>query len=482
MMIEPSDQTLKDVLTTNHTSLGSKILLLDGGVSTHLEDLILRQRNNSQTSQHYHQHQHQDHHQQQQQPVQNKQQQQQQQSTHDGDGVFPYRELWSSSLLLSEDGRQLIQQGHIDWIDAGVDILSTVTYQCHYESSLWPTNSHQQQQHQEQVLQEQKLTTIISHNNEISLVALPVVTKSVMDEMWHDGIELARNSIEQCKSRTSSSNSNSDKGKQNTKKVYVVASSGCYGAALANGAEYTGRYEDNHNQNKTSSKYRNKTNKVQEIDLYDFHCKKLQRILQLKPDGIAFETVPNLIECQEIVKLLTTPTTSCWNKMVDLPACWISLACQNESQLNDGTPLSVVIPLLLSSTSTNELQGIGFNCCHCDHLHSLVKTLIQYYIEYKQRRAIVIYPNSGEEWDAVKSTWKVGTGYTTPTDMAHKIASVIDTIETTWYNCSSTTIPPTTISIPTPTIIIGGCCRTRPSTIATLRSLIDARLARRNEK
>ena len=46
--------------------------------------------------------------------------------------VFTPRELWSSSLLQTAKGRQDIADCHKAFAQAGAQILSTVTYQCHY--------------------------------------------------------------------------------------------------------------------------------------------------------------------------------------------------------------------------------------------------------------------------------------------------------------------------------------------------------------
>ena len=91
MSMSPS---LKDWMlqrTENTSSNEKDILLMDGGVSTHLEQLLKEK-----------------------------------------EASFPHRALWSSSLLLTPSGRDWIQRGHNDWLEAGSDILTTVTYQCHY--------------------------------------------------------------------------------------------------------------------------------------------------------------------------------------------------------------------------------------------------------------------------------------------------------------------------------------------------------------
>lgn len=119
------------------------VLLLDGGVSTYLEN-VLKERNQ----------------------------------------VFSHRSLWSSSLVL--DGNQEdIQSMHRAFHNAGADVVSTVTYQCHFSGT--------------------------------------DVSDEVMTRMMRDGIRWARRA---------------------TPGGYVAASSGCYGSALADGSEYTGAYGD----------------------------------------------------------------------------------------------------------------------------------------------------------------------------------------------------------------------------------------------
>lgn len=80
-----TDTLLKSILRNPST-----ILLLDGGTSTCLEN-ILQAKPEPQS--------------------------------------FPDRNLWSSSLLLSASGRKDIQNAHDQFYDAGSDIVTTVTYQ-----------------------------------------------------------------------------------------------------------------------------------------------------------------------------------------------------------------------------------------------------------------------------------------------------------------------------------------------------------------
>lgn len=384
--------SLKDNLLSSN-----RILLIDGGVSTHLEDKLIE---------------------------------------NDCKNGFLYKEFWSSSLLLSFKGRDLILEGHKDWIKVGANILSTVTYQCHYEHLLWP--------HQSPNLSDIENTSFAPKER------IEQFTESIVNEMWRNGIKLANQAIENCAEHFRVVNC-SDPSKhrdpnEKPSKVWVAASSGCYGAALANGAEYTGLYPG---KDLTS--------------LQDFHLRKIKEIIQYSPDAIAFETIPNCLEIEALSAALAhTYETTCHAN--DLPACMISLACKNESQLNDGTPVENVIKVILETIPASYVQAIGFNCCNCRFLLGLVDILIRQLVAFKQQRAIIIYPNSGEDWDAGNKKWNEGSGCISSHEMAKQIFDVVLRIEATWKRLSK---------LPIPVIVIGGCCRTRPQTIADLRLMID---------
>ena len=62
---------------------------------------------------------------------------------------------------------------------------------------------------------------------------------------------------------------------------------------------------------------------------------------------------------------------------------------------------------------------------------------------------IIVYPNSGEEWDANNKTWKPNT---TMSDEQYGLLAL------DWYKCGAN--------------IIGGCCRTTPNTINAMKQTI----------
>ena len=337
-----------------------RILVLDGGVSTHLEHLA---------------------------------------------GPFQHRELWSSSLLVPDAGNskeQTLLQGHLDWLQAGANVISTVTYQCHYQQEYWPEKA-------------------------------GVADEKAMDEMWRKGIEIATTAVSQHQSSSSA-----------RRPQFVLASSGCYGAALANGAEYTGEYG-------TASL----------ADLEAFHLHKLIQISKSRPDGIALETVPSIVECQALRNVLTS-RTDLWRDM----ACYVSLACRNHRELNDGTPITQALHLFRDIPI-----GIGFNCCDVAHLRNgLLQTLVKEILETKSQRAIVFYPNSGEAWNAAKESWEEGTGCRDGRKMAQELLECIHLVE----NLCPKDNPP-------PRMLVGGCCRTTPSAVQHLVKLVDQHLGAANK-
>lgn len=330
------------------------IYLLDGGVSTHLRDL------------------------------------------HGQD--FQHNELWSSSLLLDDKGRDTILQGHKDWLESGSNILTTVTYQCHSTSG-------------------------------------KIIDNAKMEELLKQGVKLAQ---------SASATSQQQK--------YVVASMGCYGAMLADGSEYTGNYP----------------NIKCEQDLMDFHRRKTEILLQQNPDGIALETVPCVQEVRAFVSLWKQLQTK---SKKALPACWISLACRNGQELNDGSKLQEALKAVDELDPTGLLiQAVGINCCHSEHVQSLVQILVQHSMQQSTKnhrrtpRGIVIYPNSGEEWDAETKTWKEGTGLgedALQDVFATRLMEAVAVIDQEW-----------TLG-PRPRIVLGGCCRTRPETVRALRTQVD---------
>lgn len=398
---------LKDLLLDKNETGGfsasadgiRRILVLDGGVSTYLENLLAQAERDEDNDR----------------PVDHDMATTSSISapTHSTAVVhpaFPHRELWSSSLLLTDQGRRIIRQGHLDWILAGADILSTVTYQCHYNRTRW------------------------------SDALQNYVSFETMDDMWRLGVSIAREEAERASNR----------------RVFVAASLGCYGASMANGAEYTGQYGE------------------QTVDdLMHFHRRKLEQAVLNRPDAVAFETIPSVLECRALARLFEMsqnilkppPTKRCDSTC----ACWISLACRNGDELNDGTPVETALTAL-DKIPVELVQGVGFNCCDSRHLPVLVGRWLDFETKIcrSQRRALVLYPNSGEKWCADNATWIPGTGTAGSEDFCNELWKCVEVIRKHYIDAKESDDQLRPLAL-----VLGGCCRTTPSCIASLRHRVD---------
>ncbi len=195
-------------------------------------------------------------------------------------------------------------------------------------------------------------------------------------------------------------------------KPLVAASVGPYGAYLANGAEFTGDYD------------------LDEDGLVDFHRRRWHILASSGADLLACETIPSAREARALRRLLSeTPDA----------LAWFSFSCRDGHHISDGTPIAECVREL---ESIPQIVAIGVNCTAPAHISSLVDTLRE-----ASDKPIIVYPNSGEDWNAEHKDW---FGKVDP-----------DTFATTsrdWYDRGAR--------------LLGGCCRTRPETIRRLRTAL----------
>ncbi|MGA7856279.1 MAG: homocysteine S-methyltransferase [Terracidiphilus sp.] len=193
------------------------------------------------------------------------------------------------------------------------------------------------------------------------------------------------------------------------RRIVVAASLGPYGAMLHNGAEYHGNYTCTHAQ------------------LVEFHRRRIDVLaganIQNAPDLLAFETLPSLDEAQAIAEALTP-----WPDL----AVWFTFTCRDEKHIAHGELLCECAAYVADLPQT---VAIGVNCTHPSLLPDLIGELRR-----ASRKPIVVYPNSGETWDAQARRW---TGSGDPETYGARAAE--------WFAAGAQ--------------IVGGCCRTRPSHI-----------------
>ena len=192
----------------------------------------------------------------------------------------------------------------------------------------------------------------------------------------------------------------------------VAASIGPYGAYLADGAEYRGDYA------------------LDEAGLVDFHRRRWHILAGCRPDLLACETIPSAAEARALCRLLPeTPQLS----------AWFSFSCRDRGHISDGTPLAEAVQPLLG---VPQVAAIGINCTAPGHIPALIAALAPL-----TDKPIVVYPNSGEGYDAARQCW---TGLASPVDFGLACRD--------WYAAGAR--------------LIGGCCRTRPGHIRQMRQAL----------
>jgi homocysteine S-methyltransferase len=193
------------------------------------------------------------------------------------------------------------------------------------------------------------------------------------------------------------------------RRIVVAASLGPYGAALHNGAEYHGKYTCTF------------------ADLVQFHRERIDVLAAASPaqtpDLFAFETLPSLAEAEAIGEALTAHAGL---------SAWFSFTCRDEQHVAHGELLRQCAAAVAAFPQT---VAIGINCTHPRFISALIAELRE-----ASDKPILVYPNSGEGWDAQSRCW---TGTSDPAAYGEEASR--------WYASGAQ--------------IIGGCCRTRPAHI-----------------
>ncbi|MBW8870407.1 MAG: homocysteine S-methyltransferase, partial [Acidobacteriales bacterium] len=156
--------------------------------------------------------------------------------------------------------------------------------------------------------------------------------------------------------------------------VRIAASLGPYGAALHNGAEYHGNYTCTFN------------------DLVEFHRRRINVLASAAPaeapDFLAFETLPSLAEAEAIGQALAPHPEL---------AAWFSFTCRDNQSVAHGELLRQCAAAVAGFPQT---IAIGVNCTYPSFISALIVEL-----RSSSDKPIVVYPNSGEGWDAHHRRW-----------------------------------------------------------------------------
>ncbi|MET8243959.1 homocysteine S-methyltransferase [Streptomyces sp. NPDC005202] len=270
-------------------------------------------------------------------------------------------ELWSARLLAERP--EAITEAHLAYFEAGANVAITASYQATFEGFA---------------------KRGIDRERAAQLIALSV--------------ELARDAARQARA----------KGVR--RPLWVAASAGPYGAMLADGSEYRGRYG------------------LTVDELERFHRPRLEVLAAARPDVLALETVPDTDEAEALLRAV---------RGLGVPA-WLSYTVAGD-RTRAGQPLEEAFAL---AADADEVIAVGVNCCAPGDADTAVATAARV-----TGKPVVVYPNSGEAWDAESRAWR-GRSTFSPEQVEGWRASGAR--------------------------LIGGCCRVGPEAITEVARTLTA--------
>jgi homocysteine S-methyltransferase len=190
---------------------------------------------------------------------------------------------------------------------------------------------------------------------------------------------------------------------------WVAASVGPYGAMLANGAEYAGRYG------------------LSVARLRDWHRPRLEVLAEAGADLLAVETVPDADEAEAVVSVVAG---------LGMP-CWLSYTVAGD-KTRAGQPLAEAFAI---AASVPQVIAVGVNCCDPSDVLAAVSVAREV-----TGKPVIAYPNSGESWNGVEHAW---TG---------RPRARIQELAPGWVAAGAR--------------IVGGCCRVTPAGIAAIAQAV----------
>ncbi|MEU9014089.1 homocysteine S-methyltransferase [Streptomyces sp. NPDC048479] len=261
--------------------------------------------------------------------------------------------LWSARPL-ADDPRQ-IEAAHTAYVRAGAQVLITSSYQATFEG-----------------------------------FARRGVAREQAAELLAGSVDLARSA-----------------GDAAQREVWVAASVGPYGAMLADGSEYRGRYG------------------LSVPELERFHRPRIEALAAAGPDVLALETVPDTDEAEALLRAV---------EGCGVPV-WLSYSIAGE-RTRAGQELMAAFAL---AAGREQVIAVGVNCCEPGDADRAVELAAAV-----TGKPVVVYPNSGERWDAAQRAWRGGVTY--------------DPLRVRAWLASGARL-------------VGGCCRVGPGQIEELAAL-----------
>lgn len=270
-------------------------------------------------------------------------------------------ELWSARLLAEVP--EAITEAHLAYFEAGADVAITAGYQATFEGFA---------------------KRGIGRERAAELISL--------------GVELAREAVRRARAEGIA------------RPLWVAASVGPYGAMLADGSEYRGRYG------------------LSVAELERFHRPRLEVLAGARPDVLALETVPDTDEAEALLRTV---------RGLGVPV-WLSYSVAGD-RTRAGQPLEEAFAL---AADVDEVIAVGVNCCAPEDVEGAVETAVRV-----TGKPVVVYPNSGEAWNAEARAWDGRSTFTAE--------------EVRGWRASGARL-------------IGGCCRVGPEVIGSIARTLGA--------
>ncbi|MFE9702108.1 homocysteine S-methyltransferase [Streptomyces sp. NPDC005930] len=265
--------------------------------------------------------------------------------------------LWSARLL--DEDPEAIVRAHLAYFEAGADVVITSSYQATFEGFA---------------------RRGIDRERGAGLMALSV--------------ESAREAARRART-----------GRPG-RPLWVAASAGPYGAMLADGSEYRGRYG------------------LSAGELERFHRPRLEVLAAARPDVLALETVPDADEAAALLRAV---------RGLGVPA-WLSYTVAGD-RTRAGQPLEEAFAL---AAEADEVVAVGVNCCAPQDVSGAVAIAARV-----TGKPVVAYPNSGETWDARARAWRGRSSFAPGLVREWRAAGAR---------------------------LVGGCCRVGPDVIRSIAS------------
>jgi homocysteine S-methyltransferase len=192
---------------------------------------------------------------------------------------------------------------------------------------------------------------------------------------------------------------------------WVAGSVGPYGAFLADGSEYTGGYAAN----------------LSVADLRAFHRPRMAALAEAGADVLACETVPAAAEAEALLAEVADLGVPAWLSLTTVVGEDGVVRTRRGERADEVFAMAAGMP---------EIVAVGVNCT--DPAGVLLAVLAA----ASGGKPVVVYPNSGERWDAAARRW-TGRSTFSPADVPAWVAAGAR--------------------------LVGGCCRVGPIEIAALR-------------